>query len=96
MDNIVIYVHGKGGSAEEAEHYKPFFLDSEVIGFDYCSQTPWEAKEEFFTFFAEKSEQFKHITLISNSIGAYFRYPHWIKRWLTMLFSSLRSWIWKT
>lgn len=25
MDNIVIYVHGKGGSAEEAEHYKPFF-----------------------------------------------------------------------
>ena len=44
MDNIVIYVHGKGGSAEEAEYYKPFFGDSEVIGFDYRSQTPWEAK----------------------------------------------------
>ena len=72
MDNIVIYVHGKGGSADEAEHYKPFFLDSEVIGFDYRSQTPWEAKEEFFTFFAEKREQFKHITLIANSIGVYF------------------------
>ena len=28
--NIVIYVHGKGGSAEEAEHYKPLFPDSEV------------------------------------------------------------------
>lgn len=72
MDNIVIYVHGKGGSADEAEHYKPFFLDSEVIGFDYRSQTPWEAKEEFFTFFAEKRKQFKHITLIANSIGVYF------------------------
>ena len=50
--NIVIYVHGKGGSAEEAEHYKPLFPDSEVIGFDYRAQTPWEAKEEFAHFFA--------------------------------------------
>ena len=37
--NIVIYVHGKGGSMEEAEHYKPLFPDSEIIGFDYRAQT---------------------------------------------------------
>ena len=48
--NIVIYVHGKGGSAEEAEHYKPLFPDSKIIGFDYSAQTPWEAKEEFAHF----------------------------------------------
>ena len=42
--NIVIYVHGKGGSAEEAEHYKPLFPDSKIIGFDYRAQMPWEAK----------------------------------------------------
>ena len=30
MKNIVIYVHGKGGSTAEAEHYKPLFPDSEV------------------------------------------------------------------
>ena len=30
MKEIVIYVHGKGGSAEEAEHYKFLFPDSEV------------------------------------------------------------------
>lgn len=47
MKNIVIYVHGKGGSAAEAEHYRQLFPDSEVIGFDYHAQTPWEAKEEF-------------------------------------------------
>ena len=35
MKQIVVYVHGKGGSAEEAEHYKFLFPDSEVIGFDY-------------------------------------------------------------
>ena len=44
----------------------------EVIGFDYKFQTPWEAKKEFFAFFAEKKKQCKHLTLIANSIGAYF------------------------
>lgn len=72
MKDLIVYVHGKGGSAEEAEHYKMLFPNHEVIGFDYRSQTPWEAKEEFFTFFAEKKKQCTHITLIANSIGAYF------------------------
>ena len=46
MKNIVIYVHGKGGSAEEAEHYKPLFPEAEVVGFDYHAAAPWEAKDE--------------------------------------------------
>ena len=44
MKQIVVYVHGKGGSAEEAEHYSALFPDSEVLGFDYRAQTPWEAR----------------------------------------------------
>ena len=35
MKEIVIYVHGKGGSAAEAGHYRPLFPDAEVVGFDY-------------------------------------------------------------
>lgn len=35
MKESIIYVHGKGGSAEEADHYKPLFPNCEVIGFDY-------------------------------------------------------------
>lgn len=72
MNDLVIYVHGKGGSAEEAEHYRMLFPNHEVIGFDYRSKTPWDAKEEFFTFFAEQKKRCKRITLIANSIGAYF------------------------
>ncbi|EKC48243.1 hydrolase, partial [human gut metagenome] len=72
MQNLVIYVHGKGGSAQEAEHYKLLFPKDEVIGFDYCSQTPWEAKEEFFTFFAGQRNRCEHLILIANSIGAFF------------------------
>lgn len=69
---LVIYIHGKGGSAEEAEHYKPLFTNSDVIGFDYKSQTPWEAKEEFATCFDSHSEGYDSVILVANSIGAFF------------------------
>ena len=72
MKNIVIYVHGKGGSAEEATHYRGLFPESEVIGFDYRSQTPWEAKEEFPQFFAKWRKSCDSIILVANSIGAFF------------------------
>ena len=51
MTKTIIYIHGKGGNAEEAIHYKPLFGNCDVIGFDYESQTPWEAREEFPKFF---------------------------------------------
>jgi len=44
--NAVIYIHGKGGSATESEHYKPLFPDNEVIGLDYQTFTPWETGKE--------------------------------------------------
>lgn len=72
MKESIIYVHGKGGSAEEAGHYKPLFPNCEVIGFDYRSQTPWEAKEEFPIFFAQQRQHCDRLILIAGSIGAFF------------------------
>ena len=72
MKDLIVYVHGKGGSAQEAEHYKSLFPKDEVIGFDYRSQTPWQAKKEFFAFFTTQRSRFEHITLVANSIGAFF------------------------
>ena len=54
MKELILYVHGKGGSAEEAGHYRPLFPNSAVVGFDYQAQTPWEAKEEFPRLFARQ------------------------------------------
>ena len=51
MKRLVIYIHGKGGNAEESTHYQPLFAESDVIGFDYKSQNPWEAKNEFSCFY---------------------------------------------
>lgn len=70
--NAVIYLHGKGGSAQEAEHYRPLFADCEVIGFDYASQTPWEAREEFSAFFDALCGQYESVSFVANSIGAFF------------------------
>ncbi len=72
MKNLIIYVHGKGGSVGEAEYYKALFPKDEVIGFDYRSQMPWEAKKEFSAFFAVQRSQCEHLTLVANSIGAFF------------------------
>ena len=71
-NNLVIYIHGQGGNAEEAKHYKHLFKNCDVIGFDYKAQTPWEAKEEFPLFFDSLHTKFKSVILIANSIGAYF------------------------
>ena len=57
---------------EEAEHYRHLFPDSEVTGFDYHAQTPWEAREEFPAFFAQQRERCDRLTLVANSIGAFF------------------------
>ncbi len=69
---LVIYVHGKGGSAAESAHYVPFFPDSAVIGFDYKSQTPWQAAAEFSEYYDTVAQGFDGVYLIANSIGAYF------------------------
>lgn len=72
MKHIMIYVHGKDGSAAEAEHYKALFPEAEVLGFDYRAQTPWEAKAEFPQFFEKQRKQCDRLTLAANSIGAFF------------------------
>ena len=72
MKKLVIYVHGKGGTAEEAKHYRTLFVESDVIGFDYKSQNPWEAKSEFSLFFDLHSKGYDSVILIANSIGAFF------------------------
>lgn len=74
MKHIVVYIHGKGGNAAEADYYKQFFANAEVIGFDYKAQTPREAEAEFVPYFNALREKYDKITLIANSIGAYFAF----------------------
>ena len=72
VKNAVIYIHGKYGTAEEGEYYKKFFKEADVIGFEYTSEYPWNFQKEFSTFFDDICTKYKKISIIANSIGAYF------------------------
>ena len=69
---LVLYVHGRGGSAAESEHYKALFPDCEVVGVDYRANTPREAVPEIQAIVRNLSGGYDDIILIANSIGAFF------------------------
>ena len=68
----VLYVHGRGGSADEALHYVPLFPGSKVLGLDYRSDSPWETGSEIREAAEKLAAESGRITLIANSIGAYY------------------------
>ena len=72
MKNAVIYIHGKYGTAEEAEHYKKIFNEADIIGFEYTSEYPEDFQKELSIFIDNIYAKYKKISIIANSIGAYF------------------------
>ena len=72
MNAAILYVHGKGGSAAECEHYRPLFPGCAVFGLDYKTFTPWEAGPEIRNAAEKLKNEYDHIRLIANSIGAFF------------------------
>ena len=84
--DAVIYIHGKGGNAAEAEHYNLLFSSCHVIGLEYKSFTPWEAGMEIHAAVAELNAEYDRIILIANSIGAYFSMNADIERYVTHAF----------
>ena len=69
---VVVYVHGKDGSAAESQHYKALFPGSKVIGLDYRTFTPWETGREIKQAIEALREKFNDVILVANSIGAFF------------------------
>ena len=70
--NLVLYIHGKGGGAAESEHYKPLFPDSDIVGLDYKTFTPWETGKEIRAAVEKLKQKYKNIILVANSVGAFF------------------------
>ena len=84
--DAVIYIHGKGGNAAEAEHYNLLFPSCNVIGLEYKSFTPWEAGMEIHAAVAELTAGYDRIILIANSIGVYLSMNADIERYVTHAF----------
>lgn len=71
-DTAVLYVHGKGGNAAEAEHYKPLFPMADVFGLDYKTDLPWETNKEIEAEIDSLKSRYEKVILIANSIGAFY------------------------
>lgn len=60
MKKLIVYIHGKGGSAEEAEHYKSLFMDCDIVGLDYADSylgTQKMSSRAYLTQYAEITNQ---------------------------------------
>ncbi|KHM47469.1 hypothetical protein SAMN02745671_01735 [Anaerovibrio lipolyticus DSM 3074] len=69
---VILYIHGKGGSAAEADHYKAIFPGAAVIGLDYKTSSPWETGREITACVEKLKKQYDDVVLVANSIGAFF------------------------
>ncbi len=72
MKELVLYIHGKGGNAEESSHYESLFPGCDVVGLDYRSSLPWEAAEEIREAVGSMKREYDGVSVIAVSIGAYF------------------------
>lgn len=72
MKRAILYVHGKGGSAGEADRFRAVCPGFDVLGVDYRGELPWEAAPQIAAAYDEARRQYEHIILLANSIGAYF------------------------
>ena len=85
-NKLMLYVHGKGGSGEEAERYREVFPHFDVVGLDYRKTTPWEARQEIYDAVRECGSKYKDLYLIANSIGAFFSMNAGIDEWIRKAF----------
>ena len=68
----ILYIHGKNGSHLEAEQYKKDCAGFDIIGVDYNDYLPWIVQNNILAAYNNLAEQYTHISVIANSIGAYF------------------------
>ena len=72
MKKAILYIHGKGGSYLEAEQYKEICIGYDVIGIDYNEYLPWIVENQIKSVYENLRNDYEHISIIANSIGAYF------------------------
>ena len=70
-NKVIIYIHGKGGNADDSEYFKPLFPKYDILGFDYKSENPWDAEKEYKEYFTALSKKYSSITVIASSLGAF-------------------------
>ena len=72
MRQAILYVHGKGGSAAEAEQYRKSCPGFDLLGVDYQGELPWMVEPQIAAAYDGARQRYDRISILANSIGAYF------------------------
>ena len=72
LKRAILYIHGKGGSAGEADRFRAVCPGFDVLGADYQGELPWVAAPQIAAAYDAARRQYDHIVLLANSIGVYF------------------------
>ncbi|MBQ7593168.1 MAG: hypothetical protein IJU48_02300 [Synergistaceae bacterium] len=72
MTKALIYIHGLGGNAQEAEQFRPILKDYDVFGLDFDDFTAWGTREPILSAFNNLQKSHETVSILANSIGAYF------------------------
>lgn len=71
MQQILLYIHGKGGGPEEAAWYRPLFPGYAVRGVSYRDETPQSAAADIRAAY-DAARREGAVSLLAVSLGAYF------------------------
>ena len=72
LKRVVVYIHGKNGSAKEAKDYGYLKEKYDVVGLDYKDGNPWELKDVIQGEFKKLTDGYDEVVVIANSIGAFY------------------------
>lgn len=72
MKKAILYIHGKGGNAQEANHYQSICIGYDIYGLDYKGEFPWDTQDEIENEYKKLAMEYDEMTIVANSIGAYF------------------------
>lgn len=72
MNRAILYIHGKGGNAQEVESYRPLCPGCEILGAEYDGSYPWLAQDGIRQAYDALRQTCDTITLLGNSVGCYF------------------------
>ena len=72
MDQVILYIHGQGGTPREAERFRPLCPGYDVIGAGYQGSLPWQVGGQLLDAYCEARRQYRRVSVLANSIGCYF------------------------
>lgn len=72
MDQVILYIHGQGGTPREAERFRPLCPGYDMIGAGYQGSLPWQVRGQLLDAYCEARRQYRRVSVLANSIGCYF------------------------